>query len=608
MAVIGVACVAAADSSARQGVPGTQPLWWLGLLAIFAPAAATLLLAKVSRSEAAFILLVTGIALYGVKLVYAPGRLWEFDELLHYPTVDALLTTHRLFTPNSLLPVSPYYPGMETVTAVIVQLTGLNIVQAGLVLIGIARTLTVVSLFLLFERIALPPRFAASAALLYMACPAFFYFDSQFAYESLAIALSFACLFTLRAAQLEQGRHRRRLNYMATLLLLAVVVTHHITSLILVATLVAWTLSELFAVLRARAKACEGLWFDSETDQPLVYLVDLPGGTWVPVLGVVALLAWLLNIASVTISYLGPQLISGLAEFVRIIRLEETGRTLFQSNAGHTASILERSLGIGSVLIILALIPLGIRYLWNRRDALVLSRFLAIGSLAYPATLALRLTRSGWEIGSRATAFAYIPLAFTIAAGLHVVMTRHVRHVALRAVSVVAVASLVFVGGIVAVTSPTTRQPAPYNPGLAWVPYDVESLAAAQWAATTLGPGHRFAADSAGGSLLGSIGRQEPVASQGDVSISQLFLTPTFDLSDQTIVRDGRIGYIMVDRRIVGAEPLKGYIYEKWERQVRSYGSSVSSETVNKFSLLRDANKVFDSGNVQFFDVHRLVQ
>jgi hypothetical protein len=54
--------------------------------------------------------------------------------------------------------------------------------------------------------------------------------------------------------------------------------------------------------------------------------------------------------------------------------------------------------------------------------------------------------------------------------------------------------------------------------------------------------------------------------------------------------------------------PLKGFIYEPWEKQVYDYGSSVSSATVNKFSFVRETSKEFDSGNVQFFDLHRLVQ
>jgi hypothetical protein len=148
----------------------------------------------------------------------------------------------------------------------------------------------------------------------------------------------------------------------------------------------------------------------------------------------------------------------------------------------------------------------------------------------------------------------------------------------------------------------------PYDPGVSEVPSDVESRAAANWAATTLGPGYRFAADSAGGTLLGSVGRQEIVTSQDKVSVSQLFLSPGFDSAERAVVKDGRIDYVLVDRRIAGTEPFKGFIYEKWERDVWNYGSSVSSATVNKFDLVRNASKEFDSGNVEFFALNRLQQ
>ena len=106
--------------------------------------------------------------------------------------------------------------------------------------------------------------------------------------------------------------------------------------------LLAWTLGDLVVLLRSRAASGEGLWFDTESGLALVYVVDLPGGGWVPLLGGVALLSWLFNVSWMTVSYLWPQLLSGVAELVRIIRLEETGRPLFESLAGHTAPLLER--------------------------------------------------------------------------------------------------------------------------------------------------------------------------------------------------------------------------------------------------------------------------
>ncbi|MDR3687320.1 MAG: hypothetical protein P4L93_10230 [Coriobacteriia bacterium] len=608
MAVLGVACVAIADALARQGALGTTPLWWLGVLAIFAPAAATLFFVRVSRTEAIFILVLVALALYAVKLTYAPGMLWGYDELLHFRTADNILTTGRLFTHNSLLEVSPYYPGMELVTAALVRVTGLTIVQAGLLLVGLARLLTVLAIFLLLERVAQPSRFAAPAALLYMASPAFIYFDSMFAYESLALGLSLVCVFVLHAAQLEEGARRRRLNGVGALLLLAVVITHHVTSFILVAALVLWTLASLWSAQRKRSKQEPGERADARSRKRRVFLSDLPGSGWVPIVGVVAVLVWLLNIAEVAISYLTPQILSGFTEIVRIIHHEGTSRQLFQSAAGHTAPLLERAIGIGSVLLILVLIPIGMKYLWERRHSNVLSHALAIGALGYPVILALRLTQSGWDVASRATAFVYVPLAFAIAAGLEPLVARYIRANRLGALAVVVVATVIFAGGIVAGTSPVTRQPSVYSPGVAEVPYDIESVAAANWEATTLGAGHRIAADSASGVLSGSLGRQEMVSQADNVSVSELFLSPGFGAGARQVVRDGRVEYVVVDRRIAGAAPLKGFIYEPWEKQVVDYGSSVSSETVNKFDTMPKASKVFDSGNVELFAVQGLLR
>jgi hypothetical protein len=608
MAVIGVACGGVADALARHGNPGTQPLWWVGVLTIFVPAAATLLFVKVSRNEAVFTLLLVGLALFAYKLLYAPGMLWGFDELLHYRTIEDILATHRLFSPNELLPVSPYYPGMEAATAVIVQLTGLNIVQSGLVLIGVARALTVVSVFLLLERIAMPSRFAAPATLLYMACPSFLYFDSMFSYESLALSLSLVCVFVLRAAQLDHGTRRQPLNAVGAILVLAVAVTHHVTSFLLTAALVAWALIELINAIRVRKRASQAVRNDTLARRRHVYLIDLPGSGWVPALSVTAVLVWLLNIAEVAISYLTPQLMSGFNEVLRMIRFEGASRQLFQSTAGHSSPLLERAVGIGSVLILLVSIPLGIKYLWERRHSSVLSHSLAIGSLAYPAILALRFTRSGWDIGSRASAFVYVLLAFTVAAGIEPLIARRIRNSRLGATAVVLATAIIFAGGIVAGTSPVTRQPAPYSPGTAEVPYDVQSLAVANWAANTLGPGHRFAADSAQGTLIASVGRQRLVTSADGVFVSDLFLSPGFGNNSLSVIRKGRIDYVLVDRRITGAQPLKGFIYEPWEQQTWNYGSSVTSATVNKFDFVRDASKQFDSGDIEFFELHRLRQ
>ena len=67
------------------------------------------------------------------------------------------------------------------------------------------------------------------------------------------------------------------------------------------------------------------------------------------------------------------------------------------------------------------------------------------------------------------------------------------------------------------------------------------------------------------------------------VSVSALFLAPAVDTPQILAINKGHLDYVYVDRRIAGKEPLKGFIYEKWEKYLVNYGSSVSSETVNKF-------------------------
>ena len=607
----GVALAGIAMTAARNGATGMSPLWWVGVICIFAPAAAVLLFSSPSRTEAISILLLVGGGLYCVKLLYAPGTLFGYDELLHYRTVDNILTTGQLFSPNTLLPVSPYYPGMEIVTAILVQLTGLSTAQAGVVLIGTVRMLSLLAIFLLLELFASPSRFAAPATLLYMTCPAFLYFDSAYAYESLALALALVTLFVLAAAQREQGARRQWLNAVGALLVLTVTVTHHVTSFILTGALVAWLLFQLLYERPARTDLLGATSPDKRERKRLGYLLELPGSTWVPVLSFAAVTLWLLNVAQITIPYLLPVLKEGFAEVAHAIIIGDGGgRQLFTQTAGHSTPALERLVALGAVALILILIPIGLKYVRERPHASVLSQFFAIGSLGYPVILALRLTENGWTVGSRASAFIYLPVAFTVAAGLELLISRYVGRNRLLESGVVLGVVVIFAGGILASTIAPTRLPSPYDPGVAEVPYDTESLAAAAWAADTLGPGHRFAGDSAGGALFGSVGRQALVASTKDdvILISQLFLTPYFGGNERAILRDGKIDYVLVDRRIAGSEPIKRFIYETWERQVVDYGSSVSSETVNKFSSLPEASKEFDSGNLQFFDVQRLAQ
>lgn len=579
-----IVATALANNAGRDGLWWSVPLFWTALLLAFAPAVASLVVRGVSRHEVVGIVAVTSLALYVITLLESPTLFTSFDELLHYRTLDDIARTGRLLTSNPLLPISPYYPGLELVTHALMSLTGLSGYAAGVVVVGIARTLMVVALCLLLEQTGLQPRFAGLGALLYMTAPSFLYFDSQYAYESLALPLAVLALFLLRESQVALPPFARGAGWVAALVVFAIVPTHHVTSYILTGALIAWVLVRAFG----RGRFAE----------------RQPGGGWVPALSLAAGAAWFVAVASHTAEYLRPHFQYGMIELASIMAGQSQGRRLFQSAGGDTAPILERLVALGAVALAMLLIAAGIRAVRAHSRHNSLAYLLGFAVLAYPASLALRFTPSGWQVGSRAMAFIYVGLAFVLAVGLQALL----RSKRLRVGPVVAtvMVAVMFAGGVIAGSGRYSRLATPYQPGAGKASIEAEGVSAATWARSVLGPGHRIAADATHTTLMGSYGQQWPMTTADDVSVSGLFLTPQFGDYQRSMIGRGRIEYVVVDRRIVGVRPYQGYFFEKWEKQVVDYGSTVDTQTAEIFDTLPGASRIYDSGNIQVYDVRRL--
>ncbi|MGO8126703.1 hypothetical protein ACC728_37930, partial [Rhizobium ruizarguesonis] len=85
------------------------------------------------------------------------------------------------------LPVSPLYPGQELITSELVNLSGLSVFAAGLIVLATARMMLMLALFLLFEKITDSARIASIACLIYIGSSTFLLFDVHYSYESMAI-------------------------------------------------------------------------------------------------------------------------------------------------------------------------------------------------------------------------------------------------------------------------------------------------------------------------------------------------------------------------------------------------------------------------------------
>ncbi len=147
-----------------------------------------------------------------------------------------------MFPTNSLLVVSPYYPGLELATAATRWLTGLPLtVDSGIVLTAV-RVLLVLAVFLVVERVCGSARAGGVGALVYMANPAFYAFDSMYAYETMALALAAATVYLLFVSVDRARPDTGRLFVLALCTIAAVVVTHHLTGWLTVGFVLVWAI------------------------------------------------------------------------------------------------------------------------------------------------------------------------------------------------------------------------------------------------------------------------------------------------------------------------------------------------------------------------------
>ena len=335
----------AANIGARVSASWAEVAFYGGLLLLVVPFGLRLLMEAPSRRERLALVVVLGFALFACKYLRDPIWWGGYDEFLHVRTADDLLAGG--LSPNSLLDVSPYYPGMELVTSALTQISGLPLFNAAFLTLGAARLIFVLALFLFFERASGSARIAGVASVIYMTNPHFLYFDAQFAYETMALPLASVALFLVaRRAQTTVGRvdrfdrHRPGNDWRS-------VVTHHVTSAVLAGFLVLWgVVSVVLGRRQTEASAKPGR---------------------IGFVTIVLIAGWTLTVATATIGYLGPVLSQTTVELLRLTGGQLGARELFVSRAGDIAPLWERLTGSASAAIMLFLLPLGLVAVWRAR-------------------------------------------------------------------------------------------------------------------------------------------------------------------------------------------------------------------------------------------------
>jgi hypothetical protein len=632
LAALGLLVVATGDTLARLDIGVAPIVWWLGLLLIVTPVAARLIGREAERRERLALVILVGLALYGVKVMGAPSSFSMLDEFLHWATLDDIVVSGHLFTTNNILLASPYYPGLEIASDLLVR-TGFSTWEAGILVVGFGRVLMMLALFLLYERASGDSRLAAVGALVYAANPGFLFFDSQFGYESLALPLAIFTLWCIqrrevatgaamtgkpgrgdeaRMTRLARAGHPLALTAALVLAIGAVVVTHHVTAMALSGCLILWAI--VGTVLRLRGGRPTGL-------------------VGPAAMTVIATSAWLLYVASVTVGYLVPALSGAIDQVLNLIAGDEGSRELFRSATGVAAPAWEQIVGYASVAVMVLALPIALPMIWRRWRTSALPLTLAIIALLFPVSLLARLTARGAELAQRSAEFIFVGAAFVAAlAALAVVDTAahrappegwrsgtvawllarlHITGERARRFGTGAVMTgliMLFMGGAILGIAPWARMPGPYLVAADPRSVSPQGIDAATWTLGALGPGRRFLSDRTSRVLLATYGRQHPISSTGDkVNLRSAYFDDTLTPDDQDMLTRVGVEYVIADHRLPTSLPYVGVYVERGEQFTSGpWTVPMDAAALDKWAALPGADRVYDNGALEILDIRRL--
>lgn len=576
-AAAGVAAASAADALSRTGHSGGSEVFWLAVALIVAPAAYRLAGRRASSAERAAIVVVAGLALYAVKILRDPFGFTYADELVHFHNLQAILGSGSLFGSNSILPITPRYPGLEAVAAAIARAGGISPFAAGVTLIAVARIVIMLALYLLYEAVSGSRRAAGLGALVYTATPTFLFFSAEFSYESLALPLATVAVYALvRWRRAPDAGTGRAWAAVALAIAAAVVVTHHVTAYALVAFLLVYCL--LHWKLRGRR-----------------------GAPWA-IAGVVAVLAagWLAFAAAGTVGYLRPVFTGAIDKVIQTLNGEAATRVLFANQGGaEQTPLAEQLVAVLGILVLGLAVLAGLRVVWRGRRRNPLMLLLAAAAVAYMCTLPLRLIPAAWETASRAGEFLFIGVGLTVSLGIVWLLERRAVERRAHPVLVALIVALVFGSGVIAGWPSSERLAQPVRVDAGGRTLSSPEYAAATWSGQALGPSAVVAAEDADARLFIDYGHQTAFTGINPNIDLVLSSTQTLQPWERQLLRRYRITLVETDLRDVSSDIIAGYFFDVGKP------SLMAAASADKFDL-RDVDRIYDSGNLVIYGVRRL--
>jgi hypothetical protein len=563
-------------------------LFWSGVLLFTAPAALRLCQADVARAERLAIIASLGLFDFLPKFLRSPHHPLFFDELAHWRQANVTYTTGRLFQPNPTVYMSQYFPGLHALTASLRDLSGLPTFQLGLILLALLHVIALLGIFVIAERSTRSDHIAGLAAFIYSLNPSFMFFDSQYAYESLAIVFFIWVIAAILAMQEASGTGSHQAAWLACGLTLAgaCIITHHLSTYALVVALLLMAVATTVRRVRGRESRGSALL------------------TWAFALLVTAgAAAWLIVASPGVVDYLVQPVASSVAEIMRMLHGQEQARTLFALGATPR---YEQVCAFLSPVVMVAGAAGGLALLRRQGPRTSAARALILFGLGYFPSALFMLTEYGNEGARRSWTFTYTGLAVLIAPVIPHLLSRVVRwHPAGRTAvrgAIVALLCIVLVGDVSTSVNELYRFPGPYVYGSDTRSLDGELMQMVAWMKTTQGTGQNVVADRYSGLALASFGLEWPAEVSWKFPLWQLYFSvhlPSAALLQQ--IQDAHFRYLVIDRRMARYLPRVGVYFASGEPEANTRTTPPPAAALDKYEHLPWVIKIYQSDNLEIY-------
>ena len=619
---VGLLMVGVGDALGRTGHQSpVVPLFLAGLTFIFAPCAWRLTGTAATRNERIWVSVILGLGLLASYVFRSPLIFDNFDELAHGATLTRLLDSRALFQTNPILPVSPFYPGIELVTIATRWLTGLPLLLDQMVVLVLARIVVVLCVFLMVERACHSSRAGGIGILVYAANPEFYSQGAQYGYQTLALAFAVAVVYLLFVSIDATQPKRGRLFALALIAIGAMVASHHITAWLTIGFLVVWAAGLRFifdppgrpatAATAGHILATEDLagsqagiasrdeQFARRKEQSrIVGLAAL--------VGVVLAGVWIAFVGHVLTGYIGPIIQAGTRSVTAMLSQLHGDRKLFQNSAGGGTPYWESALILAATVFFCLIVLISLyAVVWKKSIRGGRLRYLPAAIAAtYPLAMLSNISSDAKLIGARTTTFIFFGVAVVVGgwlAGRLLIQRRVIERMATIGVAVICfLGSTLYGGGPLPLFVN-----GPFIVGAHERSLGTPSLALANWVSTHLPAGSHVAVDRDNAGLLNDFGQVDTITPlSGWDNPAPLFFDQQLTPSDISLIRKDDIRYIVTDTRLTEGLPLFGaYIYPG----ETGHPTRLTAAELEKFNSTRGVYRIYDNGAIQVYDLSLLL-